>query len=67
MTTRARCKHRLARRVNGIPPPTTLREPLTADHKILNLDDETITGTLSSYKTRVIHRKVKMHKKQHFV
>ena len=57
------------------PTPSTPGELITADHKILNLDDESrmITGTFSSYDTdtsigyRVILRKVDTHKKQHLV
>ena len=39
-TTRARCKNRPLTRVDGIPHLTTCGELVTADHKILNLDDE---------------------------
>ena len=33
-------KHTPLTRIEGMPPPTSLGELITADHKILNLDDE---------------------------
>ena len=39
-TTCARCKNRPLERADGVSPPTSLGELITADHTILNLDDE---------------------------
>ena len=38
-TARARRKNRRPRRADGLSPPTTLGDLITANHKILNLDD----------------------------
>ena len=39
-TTRARCKHKPQKPADGIPPPTSCRDLITADHNNLFLDDE---------------------------
>ena len=39
-TTRARCKNRPLTRASEIPTAATLGDRITADHSVLNLDDE---------------------------
>ena len=39
-TTRARCTNGPLERADGISPPTSFGDLITADHRILNLDDE---------------------------
>ena len=43
-TTHARCINRPLKRNDDIPPPTFVRDLLTADHNILNLVDESRRG-----------------------
>ena len=68
-------KNRSLRRADGISPPTIFGELLTADHKILNLDDGSrndhwnalIVQDVYSCQLKVILRNAKTHKQQHLV
>ena len=61
--TRARCKQRPLKRADGIPLPTTVGELVTADHRTLTLDDESINDRQNAL--LVQHGHSKIHKTQH--